>query len=62
MALAEQRRLARDVGIPSGLAELGVKEQDLETMAANAKKDACQATNPRTATLQQVAALYKATL
>jgi alcohol dehydrogenase len=62
MAVSAIRCLARDVGIPSGLAELGVKEQDLEIMAANAKKDACQATNPRTATLQQVASLYKAAL
>lgn len=62
LAISAIRRLARDVGIPSGLTELGVKEKDLESMAANAKKDACQATNPRTATLQQVVSLYKAAL
>jgi alcohol dehydrogenase len=52
------RQLAAALGIPSGLAELGVREQDLETMATNAKKDACQLTNPRTATLKQVVGMY----
>lgn len=57
-AVAAMRRLAKDVGIPKNLAVLGVKAADLETMAGNAKKDACQLTNPRTATLQQVVDIY----
>lgn len=56
------RRLARDVGIPKNLSELGVKEKDLATMATNAKKDACQLTNPRTATLEQVIEIFKVAL
>jgi len=54
VAIAAIRKLSKDVGIPSGLAELGVKEADFEVMATNAKKDACQLTNPRLANLQQV--------
>lgn len=46
------------IGIPSNLAELGVKEADFKLMAENAKKDACQLTNPRKATLEQVIAIY----
>ena len=61
-AIAAIRRLAKDVGIPANLAALGVKEADLETMAGNAKKDACQLTNPRTATLEQVVGIYRAAL
>ena len=61
-AIAAIRRLAKDVGIPANLAALGVKQADLETMAGNAKKDACQLTNPRTATLEQVVAIYQAAL
>jgi len=61
-AIAAIRRLAKDVGIPKDLATIGVKEQDLETMANNAKKDACQLTNPRTATLEQVVGMYRAAL
>jgi alcohol dehydrogenase len=55
-------RLGRDVGISANLAELGVKRADLENMAGNAKKDACQLTNPRTASLAQVVAIYQAAL
>jgi alcohol dehydrogenase len=57
-AIAAIRRLARDVGIPRNLAALGVKSADLETMAGNARNDACQLTNPRTATLPQVVEMY----
>ncbi len=62
MAIRAIRRLSSAVGIPSGLAELGVKEKDLEIMAENAKKDACQLTNPRTATLAQVVGLYRSAM
>jgi alcohol dehydrogenase len=61
-AIAAIRRLAKDVGIPKNLTELGVQEKDLETMAGNAKNDACQLTNPRTATLQQVVGIFKKAL
>ena len=56
------RQLSSLLGIPAGLAELGVREGDLEIMATNAKKDACQLTNPRTATLQQVVGIFKASM
>ncbi|MGA8531184.1 MAG: iron-containing alcohol dehydrogenase [Acidobacteriaceae bacterium] len=61
-AIRAIRRLSRAVGIPSGLTELGVREDDLEIMAENAKKDACQLTNPRTATLTQVVGMYRAAM
>ncbi|HEX3659812.1 MAG TPA: iron-containing alcohol dehydrogenase [Acidobacteriaceae bacterium] len=61
-AIAAIRRLSRAVGIPSGLMELGVREDDLEIMAENAKKDACQLTNPRTATLGQVVGMFRAAM
>jgi alcohol dehydrogenase len=61
-AIAAIRKLSKAIGIPAGLTELGVKEKDLPTMAENAKKDACQLTNPRTATLQQVVDIYKAAM
>ncbi|MFL5274095.1 MAG: iron-containing alcohol dehydrogenase [Anaeromyxobacteraceae bacterium] len=60
--IAAIRKLAKAIGIPAGLKELGVKEADLATMAENAKKDACQLTNPRTATLQQVVEIFKAAM
>jgi alcohol dehydrogenase len=62
LAIDAIKKLSVAVGIPATLAELGVKEKDFEVMAGNAKKDACQFTNPRTATLEQVIALYKEAL
>ncbi len=50
--------LSVSIGIPTGLAELGVKEEDFEVMATNAKLDACQLTNPRLATLEQVIEMF----
>jgi alcohol dehydrogenase len=59
MALEAIKKLSADVGIPSGLTELGVKEKDLKTMAENAQKDACGFTNPRCPTLEDVIQIYK---
>jgi alcohol dehydrogenase len=53
------RELSVSIGIPAGLKELDVKEEDLKTMAENAQKDACMLTNPRKATLDQVIDIYK---
>lgn len=58
-ALEAIKQLSADVGIPAGLAELGVKEKDFPLMAENAMKDACSFTNPRMATLQDIVQIYK---
>lgn len=59
VALASIETLSADIGIPAGLTEIGVKEEDLKTMAENAMKDACSLTNPRLATLNDVIQVYK---
>ena len=51
--------LSADIGIPTGLSAMNVKEEDFALMAGNAKLDICQFTNPRTATLEQVIQIYK---
>jgi len=67
-ALEAIKKLSADVGIPSGLVELGkrygkeVKEADIDTMTRNAQKDACGFTNPRVPKDMDVAAIYKAAL
>jgi alcohol dehydrogenase len=58
-ALEAIKKLSADVGIPAGLTELGVKEEDLPIMAENAQKDACGLTNPRCPTLEDVIQIYK---
>jgi len=59
VAIESIRQLSADVGIPGGLTELNVKEEDLKTMAENAMKDACSFTNPRLATLDDVIQIYR---
>jgi alcohol dehydrogenase len=53
------KALSASIGIPPNLTVLGVKEGDLKIMAENAKKDVCQLMNPRTATLDEVIAIFK---
>lgn len=59
-AISAIRQLSQQVGIPSCLKELGVKEEDFEIMAENAMKDVCQLTNPRKATKEQIVGIFKA--
>ena len=58
-ALEAIQTLSADIAIPSGLDELGVKEEDLTIMAENAQKDACGLTNPRCPKLEDVIQIYK---
>ncbi len=67
-ALEAIKKLSTDIGIPSGLVELGkrygkeVKEADIDVMTGNAQKDACGLTNPRVPKDMDVAAIYKAAM
>ncbi|XQS15178.1 L-threonine dehydrogenase [Citrobacter telavivensis] len=56
------RALARQVNIPAGLRDLGVKEEDIPVLAANALKDACGLTNPIQATHDEIMAIYRAAM
>ncbi|WP_035447608.1 iron-dependent methanol dehydrogenase [Asaia prunellae] len=54
--------MARSLGIPAGLSELGVKAKDHRVMAENAQKDACMLTNPRKATLDQIIGVFESAM
>ncbi|MDN5858510.1 MAG: iron-containing alcohol dehydrogenase [Pseudonocardia sp.] len=56
------RRLADEVGVPKGLAELGVSEADVPRLAELTLGDACLTTNPRPATAADIEALFRAAL
>lgn len=67
MAAAEKaidaiERLSADVGIPKGLASLGVKESDLEPMAITALEDGNAGCNPRKGNKDDIIALFKAAM
>lgn len=59
-AISAIEHLAVAVGVPSGLAELGAKREDVPVLAANALKDACGLTNPRTASQGEIEAIFEA--
>ncbi|PRC49152.1 alcohol dehydrogenase, partial [Mycobacterium sp. ITM-2017-0098] len=62
-ALADRiDQLARDVGVPRGLSEIGVREENLSTLAKTALLDACMSTNPRAADEAQMHALFLAAM
>ncbi|MHB0864962.1 iron-containing alcohol dehydrogenase [Paenibacillus sp. SEL3] len=51
--------LSNEVGIPSTLSELGVKNVDLDLLAENSMKDACAPGNPFIPTKQEVIDMFK---
>lgn len=53
------RQLAREVGIPEKLSELGVTDPDLELLAENAMKDACAPGNPYQPSREEVMELFR---
>ncbi|WP_350312312.1 L-threonine dehydrogenase [Dickeya fangzhongdai] len=59
-AIAAISQMARDVGIPAGLKDLGVKEEDFNILADNALKDACGLTNPKQATHAEIVEIFAA--
>jgi alcohol dehydrogenase class IV len=54
--------IAAELGVPRGLAQLGVREADVATLARSALADACLATNPRPAAHDDLVALFRAAL
>ncbi|MBX9447494.1 L-threonine dehydrogenase [Dickeya chrysanthemi] len=59
-AIVAISQLASDVGIPTGLKDLGVKEEDFDILADNALKDACGLTNPKKATHAEIVGIFAA--
>ncbi|MGY3968616.1 L-threonine dehydrogenase [Aeromonas enteropelogenes] len=61
-AIEAIKALARDVKIPAGLEQLGVKVDDFDTLASNALKDACGFTNPKQASHEEIVAIFCAAM
>ncbi len=63
LALADRlQELARQVGVPRGLADLGVRAEDIPVLARNAMADACITTNPRPVDEAGLCALFRTAL
>lgn len=54
------RELSTDIGIPSGLKELGVTEESFEALAKNADSQGIAASSPRRATIADMIEILKA--
>lgn len=54
--------LSEDVGIPAGLADVNVKEEDFQEMAENAMRDACGLTNPRVPRIEDVIGIFQSAM
>lgn len=52
-------QLSKDVNIPQTLAEIGVKEEDLEALTDAAMADVCTGGNPRPCVREEILAVYK---
>ncbi|MEE2031834.1 iron-containing alcohol dehydrogenase [Rhodococcus chondri] len=59
---ARIEELACRVGVPRGLRQLGVRDEDLPQLATGALRDACMSTNPRAATHEQMIELFRTAL
>ncbi len=58
----EVRRLGDEVGVPKGLGDLGVIAADIPRLAQLTLGDACLTTNPRPASVDDVAELFRVAL
>ena len=56
------RKLADELGVPKGLAELGVTDDMVPQLARTTLNDACLATNPRAASAADIEALFRVAL
>jgi 4-hydroxybutyrate dehydrogenase len=56
------RALRKQVGLPSGLGEVGITEEQLPELASLAFSDACHSMNPRVCTKEDMLALYRASM
>jgi alcohol dehydrogenase class IV len=62
MVAQEVRALSDELGVPKGLAELGVTLEDVPNLANLTLGDACLTTNPRSASVEEIDALFRAAM
>jgi alcohol dehydrogenase len=56
------QQLARAVGVPRGLRDLGIRAEDIDRLATTAMRDACMTTNPRAADRADVVSIFEAAM
>lgn len=61
-AIEAVKRLARDIGTPVTLSSMGFPEDIIDELSINALKDSCIITNPRDASVEDIASIYRRAL
>lgn len=61
-AVEAVERLCRDIGAKRRLSEIGLQEEHILELSRAAAEDVCLITNPRDATVEEIAEIYKAAL
>ncbi len=56
------RRLGDEVGVPRGLRDIGVSDNDIPRLALSTLEDACLTTNPRGADVHDIESLFRAAM
>lgn len=59
LAVVAVRRLIADIGLAKGLGDIGLTEEFIPLLSANAMKDACLVTNPRPASQEDIAEIFR---
>jgi alcohol dehydrogenase class IV len=59
LAIGAVKRLIAAIGLAKGLAEFGLLEEFIPLLSRNAMKDACLVTNPRSATYEEIEAIFR---
>ncbi|MBC7962126.1 MAG: iron-containing alcohol dehydrogenase [Steroidobacteraceae bacterium] len=58
-AVVAVRQLIADIGLAKGLGEIGLGEEHIPLLSENALKDACLVTNPRSASREEIAEIFR---
>lgn len=61
-AIEAVERLCRDIGAKRRLSEIGLQEEHIMELSRAAAEDVCLITNPRDATVEEIAEIYRAAL
>lgn len=61
-AIEAAKKLVADIGLKQSLSDLGLSEDQLQRLTDNVMQDACIATNPRLATPEDIADLFRKAL
>jgi len=59
LAVVAVRQLIRDIGLAKGLGQIGLTEEFIPLLSENAMKDACLVTNPRQASREDIADIFR---